>query len=232
MELWTAFTLGLVGSLHCAGMCGPLAMAVPVIGRGSAAIAFSRLIYNSGRVITYVFIGTLFGLLGQAFALAGIQRWISIAAGVLIITGLLVSLKWGNSTMMTLWIVRLKGLFGGALRQRSIPSHFSLGLVNGLLPCGLVYVAAAAAVTTGAWYHGAIYMFFFGLGTLPMMLGIGMLIGKLGQKWRLRLQNLVPVSLAIVGGLLILRGAGLGIPLLSPPPLESGRACELCEPPR
>lgn len=229
MELWTAFTLGLVGSLHCAGMCGPLAMAVPVMGKGTAAIAFSRLIYNSGRLVTYMVIGILFGLLGQAFALAGIQRWISIAAGVVIIGALLVSLKWGNSTMMTAWIGRLKGLFGGALRNRTAPSLFALGLVNGLLPCGLVYVAAAAAVTTGAWYHGAIYMFFFGLGTLPIMLGIGMLIGRLGQQWRLRLQNLVPVSLAIVGALLILRGAGLGIPLLSPPPLESGEVCELCE---
>lgn len=229
MELWTAFTLGLVGSLHCAGMCGPLAMAVPVIGKGTAAIAFSRLVYNSGRVVTYMVIGVLFGLLGQAFAMAGFQRWISIAAGVVILIGLIVSLKWGSSTMMTRWIVKLKGLFGDALRKRSTASLFALGLVNGLLPCGLVYVAAAAAVTTGAWYHGAIYMFFFGLGTLPMMLGVGMLVGRLGQQWRLRLQNLVPVSLAIVGALLILRGAGLGIPLLSPPPLESGETCEVCD---
>jgi len=230
MELWTALTLGLVGSLHCAGMCGPLALAVPVMGRGAGAILLSRLVYNGGRVTTYAVVGALSGGLGQVLALAGLQRWISIGAGALILCGLALSLRQGSGVLMTGWIQRLKGLFGGAIHKGKLSSLFTLGLINGLLPCGLVYVAAAAAVAAGAWYRGAVYMFFFGMGTMPVMLGVGMVIGRLGQQWRRRLQYLTPVSLAVVGGLLILRGAGLGIPLLSPPLVEAGASCAMCPP--
>jgi uncharacterized protein len=229
MELWSAFTLGLIGSLHCAGMCGPLAMAVPVIGKGRRAIIASRLIYNAGRIATYGVLGMLFGSIGQIFALAGYQRWISIAAGALILIGLLLSLRWNTGTWVTRWIMRLKEVFSIVFRQRTTKSVFILGLVNGLLPCGLVYVAGAAAIAAGSWQSGGLYMLLFGMGTLPMMFGIGLFAGNLPHRWRMRMQQLVPASLAVVGGLLILRGAGLGIPLLSPPPLETGQACEACE---
>lgn len=227
MFLWTAFILGLVGSLHCAGMCGPLAMAVPVVGRGTAAIAVSRVTYNLGRLLTYAIIGGVFGLAGEALALAGIQRWVSIVAGVLILLGLVVYLN-SKTSVVTLWIARLKNWFGPLLRKRSHSSLLALGMVNGLLPCGLVYVAAAAGMTTESWVHSAAYLFVFGLGTLPMMFGIGLLIGGLTQRWRMRLQKLVPISLAVVGGLLVLRGSGLGIPFLSPAFTTAEAACELC----
>ncbi|MGB0579985.1 MAG: sulfite exporter TauE/SafE family protein, partial [Limisphaerales bacterium] len=108
-------------------------------------------------------------------------------------------------------------------------SLFGLGMVNGLLPCGLVYVAAAAGMTTASWYFSAAFMLIFGLGTLPMMFGIGLLISSLTHHWRLRLQKLVPISLALVGGLLILRGSGLGIPVLSPAFSDHKAECEWCE---
>ena len=88
MILGTAFFLGLAGSLHCAGMCGPLAMAVPVLGRNRWAVLASRLIYNLGRVVTYALLGLVFGLIGQTFALAGFQRWVSLVTGALILIGL------------------------------------------------------------------------------------------------------------------------------------------------
>ena len=226
MEYWTALTLGFVGSLHCAGMCGPLAIAVPVIGEGRRARVVSRLLYNSGRVITYVLLGLVAGALGRSFVLAGFQRWVSVVAGVAIIAGLLVSLKWSADGLIGVGVVRLKRWFGRALQRRTHGANFTLGLLNGLLPCGLVYVAATAAIGTGHVANGALYMLAFGLGTLPMMLGLG--LSFVSFNWRGRWRHLVPASVAVVGVLLILRGSGLGIPLLSPPPPESGQHCALC----
>ncbi len=228
MILWTAFLLGLVGSLHCAGMCGPLAMAVPVLGQSRGAIIASRLIYNFGRIITYVLLGIVFGLIGQTFALAGFQRWVSLVAGAIILIGLFATGRFATSLPMTRMVGRLKRAFGLLLQKRSVGSLFSLGLLNGLLPCGLVYVAAAAAMATGSLLGGAGYMAAFGIGTVPMMFGFGLIGMKLQQLLRFRLQKLVPVSLVIVGGLLLLRGMALGIPYVSPADPATGPACAHC----
>jgi uncharacterized protein len=227
--LWTAFILGFVGSLHCAGMCGPLAMAVPVVGRGRSAIIRSRLLYNLGRIATYVVMGLIVGLLGEAFALAGVQRWVSLAAGASILIGLFVSGRWLNGFAMNRWIARLKSAFGTLLQRRSHASTLAFGLLNGLLPCGLVYVACTAALASHRWLDGVGYMALFGLGTLPMMFGFGLIGVKFQNVIRVRLQKLVPVSLAVVGGLLLLRGLALGVPYLSPAdPQQSGAVCPLC----
>lgn len=226
--LWTAFMLGFVGSLHCAGMCGPLAMAVPVVGEGRAAILRSRLIYNLGRITTYAVMGAIVGLLGQAFALAGVQRWISLAAGALILMGVLVSSRWLSGLSLNRGIVRLKSTFGLLLQRRTFGAVTLLGALNGLLPCGLVYVACTAALASHHWWEGVAYMTLFGLGTVPMMFGLGMVGLKLQSALRFRLQRLVPASLAIVGGLLLLRGLALGIPYVSPADPATGPACPMC----
>ena len=109
MMLWTAFLLGLAGSLHCAGMCGPLAMAVPVLGSSRGAIVTSRIVYNLGRITTYVLIGLLFGIVGQTIALAGFQRWISLFAGGLILLGLFVGGRVPAGRLLTRSVTRLKG---------------------------------------------------------------------------------------------------------------------------
>lgn len=228
MILWTAFLLGLAGSLHCAGMCGPLAMAVPVLGQSRRAVLASRLIYNLGRVVTYVLLGLVVGLIGQTFALAGFQRWVSLVTGALILIGLFATGRFATGIPVTKMVGRLKRVFGQLLQKRSIGSLFSLGLLNGLLPCGLVYVAAAAAMATGSLMGGASYMAAFGIGTIPMMFGFGLIGMKLQQLLRFRLQKLVPVSLAIVGGLLLLRGMALGIPYVSPADPAMGPACAHC----
>lgn len=228
MFLWSALLLGLVGSLHCAGMCGPLAMAVPVLGSSRGVVVLSRVIYNLGRVATYVLLGLVFGVIGQTFALAGFQRWVSLAAGGLILIGLVGTGRFALGLPLTKSVVRLKRAFGQLLQKRSVGSLFALGLLNGLLPCGLVYVAAAAAMTTGSLTEGAGYMAAFGLGTLPMMFGFGLVGMKLQQLFRFRQQRLVPLSLALVGGLLLLRGLALGIPYVSPSDPEDGGACHHC----
>lgn len=218
MELWTAFLLGLVGSAHCAGMCGPLALALPATGNTRATFLAGRVLYNLGRLLTYAALGAVFGQLGQSFALAGFQRWISLAAGVVILLSLFASARFTLGQPTVVAVGWLKSAFSRLLKMRSLGSVFTLGLLNGLLPCGLVYAAAAAAATTGHILDGTLAMLAFGLGTVPMMLGFSLAGPRLHTLLRFKLQRLVPTSLAIVGGLLILRGLALGIPYLSPLP--------------
>ena len=208
--------LGLVGSLHCAGMCGPLALALPVAGNTRSAFVLGRVLYNLGRILTYCIIGAVFGLAGQSLALAGFQKWVSLTAGVAILLGLLLSTRWGLGLPITKSVMWLKSSVGRLLQQRTFGSLFLLGILNGLLPCGLVYVAAAAAAAAGSLHLGVFSMAMFGLGTLPVMLGLGLAGRKLQGFFTFKWQSLVPISLAVMGILLVLRGMELGIPYISP----------------
>ena len=216
MELWMAFLLGLAGSAHCAGMCGPLALALPVGPGGRWTFVAGRVLYNTGRIITYTLMGALFGLLGQGFAIAGLQRWVSLVLGALILLGLIVSPRFARAIPLTRAVSWLKAALGKLLQRRALSSLFGIGLLNGLLPCGLVYVACAGAATLGDSFQGIRHMIAFGLGTLPMMLAIALAGQKLQFTLRFKLQRLIPVSLAIVGALLLMRGLALDIPYLSP----------------
>jgi len=224
MDYWTAFFLGLVGSLHCAGMCGPLALAVPGTALAPAQFALGRVTYNLGRIVTYCALGMIFGLFGKTLLLAGIQRSVSISLGVILIVGVFTSRKLALWKPVTWLVNQLKSRMSGLLRQRSLAAVGALGLLNGLLPCGLVYVAAAGATATGHMLSGAIYMAAFGAGTLPMMLAIG-LGGKLVPlAFRLKLRAAIPTAVFVMGTLLILRGMSLGIPYVSPN-LAGGSCC-------
>jgi uncharacterized protein len=224
MALWTAFLLGLVGSLHCAGMCGPIALAIPS-GAGSRSRFFQgRLAYNFGRIATYCLLGCLFGLVGESFALMGWQRWLSLLAGLLMLGTLLISSRLSFAGRLAKPITVVKILLARLLRQFTLTATFSLGLLNGFLPCGLVYAACAGAMATNDFFSGVIYMAAFGFGTIPMMLGIGLAGKKLQFTLRLRLQRLIPVTVILMSLLLILRGLALGIPHLSPD-LAQGICC-------
>jgi sulfite exporter TauE/SafE len=228
MELWTAFLLGLVGSAHCAGMCGPLALALPPTGRTRGSFLAGRLAYNLGRILTYAALGAVFGLLGQGFAVAGLQRWVSLAAGAVILIGLLATSRFLSGLPVAHGVNWLKAALGKLLHQRSLAAVFALGLLNGLLPCGLVYVACAAATATGSLLRGVEYMAAFGLGTMPMMLGLTLLGARLQAGLRFKLQRAVPFALAVVAVLLILRGLSLGIPYLSPDLSHGHAECAAC----
>jgi uncharacterized protein len=228
MELYTAFLLGLVGSLHCAGMCGPLALAMP--GAVGKPVSFwaGRAGYNLGRVSAYALLGILFGLAGRTAALAGLQRWLSLVAGVAVLLALAPAWRHGLTLPAIKAVGWLKSGLASLLRQRSLSSLYLLGVLNGFLPCGLVYVACAGALSTGTLRAGAGYMVAFGLGTVPMMFGIGILGRNVQHTVRLRFQRLIPVCMALMGMLLIVRGMGLGIPYLSPdltPGPGVGHAC-------
>lgn len=225
LDCCTAFVLGLVGSLHCAGMCGPLALALPATGNTTPAHVLGRIAYNAGRIVTYCLLGIVFGLAGFTFLMAGLQRWVSIALGVALLLGLFASRRLALARPITSAVNRLKSSMSVLLRQRSLTGLTALGLLNGLLPCGLVYVACAGAAATGSSLAGALYMTAFGLGTVPMMLAIS-LSGKLvPTSLRLKLVKSIPVFVFLLGSLLILRGMSLGIPYVSPDLSGSGASC-------
>ena len=217
MELWTAFILGLVGSLHCAGMCGPLVLAMPTGRSTSATLPFvlGRVTYNLGRIATYSLLGGIFGLIGHTFALAGLQRWVSLGVGIIVLAVLVISTRKSLSGPTSRIVALVKRGLAPLLARQTFGSVFMLGALNGLLPCGLVYAACAGAVALGG-VMSVQYMVAFGLGTVPMMLAIALAGKKLQFTLRLRFEKLIPISVFTIGVLLIFRGLALGIPYLSP----------------
>ena len=225
--LWTGFLFGLFGSAHCIGMCGPIAVALPGSRELMRSYLTGRVLYNLGRTVTYTLMGAVLGLLGLGVWLAGYQQALSVftGAGIVAIT----LLTWNRSLIPTGGIFnglasRFERLMRPLMRSNSQTGMLLIGVVNGFLPCGLVYVALAAALSTGSIYGGMAYMALFGLGTAPVMFLMAVSPGLLSGKWHLRLQKAIPWLAILVGVLLILRGLSLGIPYISPD-LGGGGSC-------
>ena len=219
--LISAFVLGLLGSFHCAGMCGPIAIALPLHGNRLPQKIYGGVLYNLGRTLTYGVMGAVFGLLGQGVEMIGFQQKVSIImGGIMIISVLFPSLFKNQYSVDKSWISlvgKLKSAIVKMFAIRSFSSLFFIGLANGLLPCGLVYIAIAGAIGTGEVVYGSLYMLMFGLGTIPMMLSIAIAGNILGVAIRKKINRLMPFLVVIVGVFFILRGLSLGIPFLSPP---------------
>ena len=218
--LWTAFVLGFIGSLHCLGMCGPIVLVLPRDAQSGLRFFFGRLAYVLGKAVTYGMMGIVVGLIGQAFLLAGFQQWLGIITGSLMILSVLVPGRIvnrllpfkGNSAMAN----AVKQSLGKLLARGSGASLFAIGLLNGFLPCGLVYTALAAAMTGGTSAAGALFMFVFGIGTAPALIAFSYAEHLLSATARIRLARFLPVGVVLLGLFFILRGASLGIPFLSP----------------
>lgn len=217
--LLSALIMGGLGSLHCIGMCGPIALALPVVADTAAAKFLYSLLYNLGRVVTYSTIGGITGLLGSGFALAGMQQWLSVLLGLFIISYLLWPKKaaWlqANSTLQH-FFNSIRNRLGHLFHQKNYRSVFFIGILNGLLPCGLVYMALAAAIATGSVWQAGLFMAFFGLGTLPLMWSIVFFGNFITVKSRMYIRKAYPYMMFATACLLIVRGMGLGIPYLSP----------------
>lgn len=224
MDFGIAFALGLLGSLHCAAMCGPLLLALPVAAGGAGRFIAGRVIYQLGRVLTYALLGTFAGLVGKSFFLAGFQRWLSLALGVAVLVGFFVSKKIAVSAPLVRLVMGLKTLMASQLVRRDFSSLALLGMLNGLLPCGLVYAALANAANAKNISVAVAQMAVFGLGTLPMMLAIGLSGRMFPLSWRMKMRAAIPVGVCLLAVLLILRGLALGIPYVSPAP-DSSQCC-------
>jgi uncharacterized protein len=219
--LFSALILGLMGSFHCAGMCGPIAIALPLHGNTVPQKILGGTLYNLGRTITYGIMGAIFGLLGQGLQLIGFQQKVSVIMGAVMIISVLFPALFKNQYRLDKsWISgvgKLKSTIGKMFAIRSFQSLFFIGMLNGLLPCGLVYMAIAGAIGMGGVIEGSLYMVLFGLGTIPMLLAISLAGNVLSLTVRKRINKLIPVLVVVVGLLFILRGLSLGIPYLSPP---------------
>lgn len=220
MDLLTALSIGLFGSLHCVGMCGPLALALPIGVGSTGTFLVGRALYNLGRVVTYAAMGVVAGLVGHKIVYYGFQQTVSIAAGALMIGAYafpaLVGRHLARLSFLDAIATRVQQAFANLLVRRSVRTMFLIGLVNGLLPCGLVYVALAGSAMTGDPLRGALYAAVFGLGTFPMMFVVSVLGRRVSPNVRQRIARLVPVFMIALGTLFILRGMNLGIPMVSP----------------
>jgi len=216
MALYTAFILGLAGSLHCIGMCGPIALALPYQAKSHWATAGNVLLYNGGRILTYVILGFLLGVIGQTFAVAGVQTYLSIAMGAIILLAALFSVNLEYQLLKIPLLNRLnqwiKIRLGVLLQRQQGSSLFTIGLLNGLLPCGLVYMAVVGALTAPSVVEGGAYMGLFGLGTLPMLFSTAMFGQFINLKWRVAARKLVPFVLVGMAILLLMRGFQFDVP--------------------
>jgi hypothetical protein len=219
-EILAAFFVGLVGSLHCIGMCGPIVIALPVPNTSNLSFFTGRILYNLGRVVTYSFLGAVLGLLGSKIALTGTQQVVSIVLGVVIIIAVFLPQKYKNYFAQHSLIQKLahplKSNIGVLFSKGSFSAMFLIGILNGFLPCGLVYVALAGAIASGDAISGTTVMILFGLGTVPAMF-VASVFGKfINIGIRTKIRKAVPVLAIILGVIFILRGTNLGIPYLSP----------------
>jgi uncharacterized protein len=218
--LITGFTLGLAGSLHCVGMCGPLSLALPTWHLSKTARFFSLFLYQSGRVITYSILGLLFGLAGRSIYIAGLQQWFSIGLGILILLAAAVYFIQKHSvhfSFLKSFYVAVQKLIGRILRNKKGHSGFLLlGMANGLLPCGMVYIALATTLSLRKVYESIGFMAMFGAGTAPAMMLIAYGTQMMNPSIRLLFRKSIPFFIILAGLLLILRGMNLGIMFISP----------------
>lgn len=214
MYWWAAISIGLLGSAHCAGMCGPLLLAANQ-GRSLK----NSLLHHGGRLFTYAVFGSVAGAIGTTFSVLGVQQQFSIIVGALMVLSVLLIpvSKYFSRIEMVMSTVALKfsswihaqGFSANALRLLG-------GVGNGLLPCGLVYLGIAGAANTFTPWDGALFMLLFGLGTLPVLLVFTFFGNRLSAPFRSQIRRLIPITIFVMGALLMVRGMNLGIPYLSP----------------
>lgn len=217
--IYLAFSLGLMSSLHCVGMCGPIALALPVHQRSPLGKITGILLYNLGRTFTYTLLGFLLGFIGNALNLAGLQRGLSVGTGVLMLGAAAYSSHWldrlATPPFLQKGVQAVKKKLGNLLHNRSFSALFLLGTLNGLLPCGLVYMALISSVAAGNVGEGALFMALFGIGTVPAMSAAAFIKNLFSVPLRNRARRLMPAFVAAVAILLILRGLEVkGWPLL------------------
>lgn len=208
--------MGFIGSLHCVGMCGPIAMMLPADTSKRWKFIMGRVLYNSGRILTYAIFGLLVGFIGESTTYFVSQKSLSIFLGTLILIGVFLPKTWKNKLSLNNYVFGYTNLVKGSLsklfKKHSLAAQFSFGVLNGLLPCGLVYAALSGAFLTEALTDGMLFMVLFGVGTLPMMLGVSLGATWLRKTFGAKLPKLIPITYSIIGLWLIFRGLIISFP--------------------
>jgi uncharacterized protein len=208
-------TLGFLGSLHCLGMCGPLLLSMPQGRRSKWGILGRKSLYHLSRAWVYGLMGLLVGWLGRGLEKvlpAQFHAWISIGSGLMLLVGFFVLPKLNTGTLGLSIMPKISAL----TRSHHWASEVVMGMLNALLPCGLVYVALAMALGMGTPFASFLLMLSFGLGTTPALLGCSCFAGWVNSRSFIRGLPIKSMAVGLCSGLLIVRGLGLGIPYLSP----------------
>lgn len=202
----TALILGITGSLHCAGMCSPLVMAVTGMKRDAM---IRRIVYNTGRILVYAALGAIISAFGSLFGMSGLQIFLSVALGILFIFIGAIGVWNMRIPFLTSWIQGgvslLKITFASVSRIKSPFAVLFMGMLNGLLPCGLSSLALTSCILLPSASDGFLFMLIFGMGTLPVMIGLAPLLGRIFAKLQFSFKNVVRASLILAGILLISR---------------------------
>ncbi|MDN3586026.1 sulfite exporter TauE/SafE family protein [Pedobacter aquatilis] len=210
--------MGLFGSLHCAVMCGPIMLSLPMQRRSLFEGGLSLLLYQSGRILTYTVLGFIAGWIGQTFSIIANQKILSISLGMMLVLMPIIqfSAKYGKvlSKVQLAFVNPMSKLTSKVFK---LPFwEFFAGALNGIIPCGMVYLAFATAINSANATGGAEFMFLFGLGTAPLLIMISLGGIYLKRYIRFNTNRLIPWFMLFVGMLLILRACELGIPFISP----------------
>lgn len=217
---YLAFTMGLMSSFHCIGMCGPIALALPIQKGNKFEQFFSLSVYNGGRTLTYALLGMILGSFGSSLAWIGYLRYLSLFSGILMLSYVFwpayLDSYFHPPKFWQKFIQLLKKRMDEMLRSRKLQSWFLLGILNGLLPCGLVYMALISSVATGSAVNGGLFMLLFGIGTLPAMMAVGFFKQWFTVSLRTRMRKITPVVLVAAGILLIVRGLLIQYPENNP----------------
>lgn len=221
MDLFaTAFTLGLLSSLHCVGMCGPLALALPLDRTSKNKTYLGIILYHLGKMSSYIILGGIVGVFGKHIPLAESQQRLSIAAGVFIIVFALYPLLFKKSSKIQSFVYKsmqpIQKQLAKRLKTKRQSTLFQIGILNGFLPCAMIYMALVGALATGSFSSSILFMVAFTFGTLPAMLGLQIFGASVGNSLRFKIQKLMPVFILAIGIFFILRGMGLGIEFISP----------------
>lgn len=212
------FLMGLLGSVHCIGMCGPLVMALPIAQKTNLQKWISLALYHIGKISSYALLGIIFGLLGSQFPLYILQQNLSIVIGVVMLLYVVYVfiLKPKQIVNLNFLYKPIVSQLGKLFKRKSLATFLLIGFLNGLLPCGMVYLALTSALATQNLLNGGLFMLFFGLGTVPALLMVAIGGQYMGLTFRTKLQQLLPIFIFGMGVMLILRGLNLGIPYISP----------------
>ncbi len=213
---WAALILGFFGSFHCLGMCGPIALALNGGQPPGGRVVVERVLYNLGRAVTYSLLGASAGLLGKGLVLvAGYHAYLSLVlGGGLVLVGLFAANPekfLAKTPFVAGWFKALRTMLAGYLNKNGIQAFFMVGLLNGLLPCGLVYMGLVGAVATGGFFEGMAYMLVFGLGTFPAMLAVALAGSFFSLKSRGMVKKIYPALFVGLGIFLMLRGYQTGV---------------------
>jgi uncharacterized protein len=230
--LIAGFTLGFAGSLHCVGMCGPLSLALPTWHLSGTMKMLSLLLYQFGRIVTYAFFGLVFGLMGRGLYIAGVQQWFSVTMGMLLLLSAALYFVHNGGIhvgFLNRLYVQLSKLIGRIVKSQPGAGGFLLlGMANGLLPCGMVYIALAATMSFYKVYQGIGFMVMFGAGTLPAMMLVGYGSRFFNPSVKRVFRKSIPFFITATGIILILRGLNLGIAFISPVLPSPGGQAVIC----